>query len=126
MATQSQKRWLIVVTLAFGLAGSAAAIRWLSTGEIVIRKGATRVGARAPASTRPQPQGPVAGRIERSDLPFYPLCLSWLGLGLSMMALPVLAFFTSNEMFLRLSAYSCVAVLILGFLTVGTAILWGP
>src|SRR5688572_24892882 len=104
MNNQPDKLFLIGV-LAFGLAGSAAAARWLSTGEIVIGEATTRVGARAPG---PAPRGgPVTGRIERSDLLFYPLCLTWLGLGISMTALSVLAFFTSKVLFLRLSAYSC-------------------
>ena len=39
---------------------------------------------------------------------------------------PALAFFSSNETFCKLAAYSCLAVLLLGFTTVAAALWSGP
>jgi hypothetical protein len=122
------KRFLIVV-LVFGIAGTCASGRWLQTGSIEIRGGGTRVGVGGGGLPRPNPQhrGPVAGRIEaNNDWQFYPLCLAWIGLGVSMIVLGTLAWMTSNVSLLKLSAWSCAVVLLLGATTVGTALWLGP
>jgi hypothetical protein len=123
MSNQPDKRFLIVV-LVFGVVGTLAGVRWLSSGSIVIREGKTQVGvaagARPPAA---RGNSPVAGIIQREDLLYYPLCIAWIGLGTSMITLPALWLCCRNEVYARLSAYSCLAILLLGFATVAAA-LW--
>ena len=127
MTTQPDKRLLIIVVLVFGIVATAASTRWLSTGAIVIRKGTTRVGVgQSPPRPGPQPNAPAAGRIAADHALYYPLCITWIALGLSMVALPTLWFFTSNERWLKLSAYSCLAILLLAFTTVAVALWSGP
>jgi hypothetical protein len=43
-----------------------------------------------------------------------------------MVALALLSFFTSNERWLKLSAYSCLVILLLAFTTVAAALWSGP
>jgi hypothetical protein len=68
----------------------------------------------------------VAGTIAADRALFYPLCITWIALGLSMIALATLSFFTFNETWLKLSAYSCLAILLLAFTTVAAALWSGP
>jgi hypothetical protein len=87
MTGEADKRFLIVV-LVFGIVGTAAGVRWLSHGEIVVRRGQTRVGvgqSRPPPA--PRPAAPAAGRIGGDHALFYPICLAWVALGVSMVAL---------------------------------------
>ena len=126
MSSQPDKRFLIVV-LVFGIVGTAAGVRWLSHGEIVVRRGQTRVGVgqgRPPPAARPA--GPAAGRVGGDHLLYYPICVAWIALGASMVALAALSFFTGNVTCLKLSAYSCLAVLLLGFATLAAALWSGP
>jgi hypothetical protein len=119
------KGWLIVV-LVFGIVATAASFRWLATGSIEIEQTARAGSGAKPPPTAPQATGRPAGRITRDQLLFYPVCVTWIGLGLSMMTLSCIAFATSHEIFLRLSAYSCLAILLLAFATVGAALWSGP
>jgi hypothetical protein len=123
---QPDKRFLIFV-LVFGIVGTAAGVRWLSGGSITIREGATRVGVGGPPP-RPVPQGDarVAGSIESDDLLYYPLCVTWIALGGSMVILSGLAFFLSKTLYFKLAAFSCLAFLLLGFGTLAAALWSGP
>jgi hypothetical protein len=126
MTSQLDKRFLIVV-LVFGIAGACAGFHWLSSGNIAIRQGGARIGVGG-ALPRPAPQrsAPVAGSIGVNGVLYYPLCVTWIALGVSMVALSVLAFFSSNDLLLKLSAFSCLAFLLLAFATVAVAIWAGP
>lgn len=127
MPSQSEKRWLIVVVLVFGGLGAAAGFHWLSSGSIVIREGETRVGVggRLPPPV-PRPNARAAGTITADDALYYPLCVTWIALGITMLTLVALAVVTANELFLRLSAYCCVVYLLLAFGTVAAALWSGP
>jgi hypothetical protein len=125
MTGQQDRRFLIAV-LVFGIVGTAAGARWLHTGEIVIRKGTARAGRGGGAVPVQSSQGPVSGRIGADQLLFYPVCLTWITLGVSMIALSVICFFSSRVLFWKLSSFSCLGVLVLGFATVGAAYLSGP
>jgi hypothetical protein len=111
MATQSDKRILLIAALAFGFAATAASVRWLNIGEIVIRQNTSD-------KTQATTEGPVTGRITSSNPLFYPVCGAWGLFGLTMLVLTPLAYFRNNEFLLRLSAYVCAAILPLGFGTV--------
>jgi len=126
MTGEPDKRFLIVV-LVFGIVGTAAGVRWLSRGEIVIRRGEGRVsvGAGRPPPA-PRPAGRAAGRIGGDHVFYHPICVAWVALGVSMVALSALAFFTANITCLKLSAYSCLAVLLPGFATLAAALWSGP
>ena len=126
MTNQSDRLFLLVV-LVFGAAGTAAGIRWLSSGRIVIREGGARVGVGG-GLPRPVPQANarVAGVIGANDALYYPLCGAWIALGVSMVALAALSFFTSSVLYRKLAAYSCLVVLLLGFGTVAAALWSGP
>jgi hypothetical protein len=117
--------WFLIAVLVFGVLGICVGGRWIAEGSIVIRKGGTRVG-RAATPPRPAPKGAVAGTIESSDLLFYPICLAWISLGLTMLTMLSLAIFTRNLIFYRLAAYSLASVLVLGFSTVAAALWYGP
>jgi hypothetical protein len=95
------KRFLIGVFI-FGLGAAATGNRWLATGR------------------------PIAETIKKGDLLYYPLCDLWLMLGLAMIALAVLAFVSSREIFLRLAAYSCLAYILLGFGTLAASLSYAP
>jgi hypothetical protein len=127
MMSHADKRLFVLVVLVFGIGGAAAGIRWLAAGNIVIRQGASRMGAGG-AQPRPAPQrnAPVAGSIEADNVLYYPLCGMWVGLGVAMVALAVLSYFGSNEWYLRLSSYSCLAILLLAGATVAAALWSGP
>ena len=126
MASQHDKRFLMIAALIFGVLGSAAGINWLTSGSIVIRQRGIRIGVGG-GDARPVPQGnaPVAGTIGPGNVLYYPLCVAWIGLGASMIGLAALSFFTGRTFFLKLSAYSCLAFLLLGFGTVAAALLSG-
>jgi len=91
----------------------------------VIRGGETRVGVGRGLPPQ-QSDGPVAGTIGPKSALYYPLCVTWVGLGVSMVILSILSFLTSNELCLRLSAYSCLAFLLLAFGTLGASLWLGP
>jgi hypothetical protein len=126
MTGQPNKLFLIVVFV-FGLEGTAAGAHWLSSGSIAIRQGGARIGVGG-GGPRPVPQGNarVAGRIGANHALYYPLCVAWVGLGVSMVGLAALSFFAPRPLFLKLSAYSCLAVLLLAAGTVVTALASGP
>jgi hypothetical protein len=126
MTSQPDKRFLIVV-LIFGIVGACAGSYWLSSGSIVIRQGGSRsgVGGKLPPP-RPQSGARVAGNIGANDALYYPLCVLWVGLGVAMVALSALSFLSSNVLYLKLSAYSCLAILLLAGATVAAAIWSGP
>jgi hypothetical protein len=127
MTNKPGKGFLIAV-LVFGLAGTAAGVRWLAKGEIVIREGRSRtgVGGRGTPSATPQGGGRVAGHIRSDHALYYPLCVTWVGLGVSMITFAALSFFSSNGLYPRLAAYSLAAVLPLGFGTLAAALWAGP
>ena len=118
MSSQPDKRFLIVV-LVFGIVGTAASVRWLSDGEIVIRRGegASASGSRPPPA--PRPAGPAAGRIGATTPSSTRSASEWVALGVSMAALSALSFFTGSVTCLKCSAYSCLAVLLSGRLPDG-------
>ena len=126
-ASRSDKRWLIIVVFVFGILGASAGFHWLSTGNIVIRQGESYSGRRA-GVPRPAPRqdAPVAGSIGADNVLYYPLCVTWIGLGVSMVALSALSVFSSQVLYLKLSALSCLALLLLAFGTVAAAIWLGP
>jgi hypothetical protein len=101
---QSDKRFLIIAALVFGLVTTAVSVRWLNTGEIVIR--------------RDNERGPVVGRITSDHAMFYPVCAAWVLYGVSMLVLPPLAYFRRDEFLMKLTAYTLAAILPLGFATV--------
>ena len=111
-------RFLLFVFV-FGLAMTAGGVYWLKSGQIEIRAAKSRSRALLPQSE----PGVVAGRITSHNLLYYPLCTSWVGLGTAMIVLPLLAFFSRREIFARLAAYCCAALLLLTAVTVGAA-LW--
>ena len=121
MTDRPDKRFLIAA-LIFGIAATGAGVQWLSAGEIVIRGGRPRSRS---VSVQPSSQE-VAGRIQRGDLLYYPLCSAWITLGTSMITNSIMAFFTARVLYAKLSAYSLAAVLPLGFTTVAAAIWSGP
>ena len=89
----------------------AVSVRWLNTGEIVIRRNTS-------GGTQATTQGPVVGRITSDHALFYPVCAAWGLLGMAMFVLAPLGYFSQNELLLRLAAYTCVSLLPLGFGTV--------
>ncbi len=126
MTSQPDKRFLIVVVI-FGVLGASAGYHWLSAGAIVIREGGARIGVGGGLPPPvPQRGARVAGSIGNNDVLYYPLCATWIGLGVSMVALSVLSFFSSNVLFCKLSAYSCLAFVLLAFGTVAACIWYGP
>jgi hypothetical protein len=110
-------RFLPIVFI-FGLAVTAGGVHWLTSGQIEIRSGGSRSRAVSPQSE----PGAVAGRITPQNWLYYPLCTSWVGLGTAMIVLPLLAFFR-GQLYARLAAYCCAALLLLTAVTVGAA-LW--
>ena len=68
----------------------------------------------------------MAGTIGPGHALYYPLCVTWVGLGASMAGLAALSFFTGRTPFLKLTAYSCLAFFLVGFGTVGVALLSDP
>jgi hypothetical protein len=118
MEKQSDKRMLLIAALVFGLVATAVSVRWLNTGEIVIRRG-TRQEVQATTV------GPVVGRIKSDHAMFYPVCAAWGLLGVSMLVLTPVAYFRNDEFLMKLSAYTCAAILPLGFATVAVAWLAG-
>jgi hypothetical protein len=126
ITTQPDKRFLIVVFV-FGIVAACVGIHWLRAGAIVIRGGESRtgVGETLPPPA-PQRGAPVAGSIGHNSVLYYPLCVAWVGLGVSMVALSVLSFLSSNDLLLRLYAFSCLAILLLVEGTVAAAIWSGP
>jgi hypothetical protein len=127
MTSRSDMRIFLIAVFVFGFLGAGAGYHWLSSGSIVIREGSTRVGVggRLPPPT-PVTNAPAAGVIHGDSVLFYPLCFAWIGLGVAMVALAALTFFTASDFFGRLAAYSCVAFLALGFGTVAAALWSGP
>ena len=132
-ASRSDKRWVIIAVLVFGVLGVCAGFHWLSSGEIVIRQGESYSGPASHSGRRaavPQPasrsDAPVAGSIAANNLLFYPLCALWIGLGASMVALSALCALSSKALYFILSAFSCLAFLLLAFGTVAAAIWFGP
>ena len=123
--TKPDHRFLFVILL-FGILGTGAGIHWLSSGSIVIRGGNTRVGRAAAAPQQTHAEGPAAGKIESSDLAYYPLCAAWISLGITMLVLSTVAIFSTNLIFTRLSAWTAPAILALAFTTVGVALWYGP
>lgn len=122
MLSRQDHRIFLIVTLVFGLVASAASIRWVNLGSIEISKAEhARGGAPSPA----QGKMPVVGRVESTDLLFYPLCGAWLMVATSMIIFPVCAFFSSQEIFTRLTSYCAAALLLLGFVTVAAAYWYG-
>jgi hypothetical protein len=111
-------RFLPIVFI-FGLAVTAGGVYWLKSGQIEIRSGESRSRAAMPQSE----PGAVAGRITPQSLLYYPLCTFWVGLGTAMIVLPLLAFFRGQQLYARLAAYCCAALLLLTAVTVGAA-LW--
>jgi hypothetical protein len=75
---------------------------------------------------RPRANAPVAGVIAADRTLFYPLCVAWVGVGVSMVALAVAAFFTRQPLAFKLSGLSCLAFLLLAFGTVAVALWSGP
>jgi hypothetical protein len=125
-ASRSNKLWLIIAVFAFGIMGASAGLHWLSTGDIVIRQGESYSGRRAGVPRpAPRPDAPVAGSIGTGNVLFYPLCATWIGLGVSMVALSALCVFSSKVLYFKLAALSCLAVLLLAFGTVAAAIWLG-
>jgi len=124
----SAGRLALIVALIFGILGTGAGVNWLSSGSIVIRGGQARSGPARSLRTPPpsQSDAPVAGAIRSTHLLFYPLCLAWIGLGVSMVGLSTFAFFSSTTLYHRLSAFSCLAFLLLAFGTVAVALWSGP
>jgi hypothetical protein len=108
---QSDKRWLMIAAVVFGIVSMAVSAHWVQTGEIVIRQGSKQ-------RVRTAAEGPVVGRIKSDQLLFYPVCAAWALLGMAMLVLSLLGYFGHNEIFMRLSAFSLAAVLPLGFGTV--------
>jgi hypothetical protein len=117
------RRLALIAALIFGVLAAGAGGTWLSSGSIVIRGGEVHSGSARNLHPAASPtDAPVAGVIRNNNLLFYPLCLSWLGLGVTMVALALLSLFTSSLVYPRLSAWSCLALLLLAFGTVGAAI----
>jgi hypothetical protein len=97
---------LLIGLLVFGTAYAYAGYDWLSAGNIVIY----------------EDSGPVAGTIAANNDLYYPLCGMWIALGVSMVALSVLSFFSSNVLYHKLTSFSYLAILLLAFGTVAAAI----
>ncbi len=126
-ASPSARLWLVIAVFVFGIAGASAGLHWLSTGNIVIRQGESYSGRRAGVPRpAPRPDAPEAGSIGAGNILYYPLCFTWMGLGATMVALSALSVFSSNFLYPRLSALSCLAFLLLAFGTVAAAIWLGP
>lgn len=126
MVKPSDKRFLLIAVLIFGVLGAVAGLRWLTSGSIVIREERTPISIGGEHS-RPVPHdnARVAGKISADHALYYPLCVAWIGLGASMVGLAALAFLTGRILLLKLSSYSCLAFLLLGFGTVAVALLSG-
>jgi hypothetical protein len=113
MTSHLDKRLLIGV-LVFGIAGAATGFQCLSAGNIVIYE------------SHSDGHGPVAGVVGANNVLYHPLCGMWIGLGVSMVALSILSFFSSNVLYLKLSSFSLLAFMLLAFGTVVAAIASGP
>src|SRR5262249_10042376 len=68
----------------------------------------------------------VAGSIGGNDVVYHPLCVAWIALGVSMVALAVFSFFSSNVMHHNLAALSCLAFWLLAVGTLAAALWSGP
>src|SRR4051794_19665017 len=115
------KRFLVAAML-LGIVATAVGIHWLAAGEIVIRDGPSHSRS-VPVQSAPQP---VAGRIQKADLLYYPVCVTWIAVGISAITFSLLAFFTPRVLYAKLAAYSFAALLPLAFATVAAAIWLGP
>ena len=113
MTSQPDKRLLIGV-LFFGIAAVWTGSDGLSAGNFVIYE------------SQSSGSGPVAGVIGADNVLYYPLCVTWLVLGVSMIALSALSFFSSNASYLKLSSFSLLAFMLLAGGTVAAAIWFGP
>lgn len=123
MLSRQDHRLFLIGTLVFGIVANAAAIRWVRLGSIEIRQGESTGRGEAPSPD--QAKTPVVGRIESTDLLFYPLCAAWLMLATSMIVFPICTFFSLREIYTRLTSYCAAALLLLGFATVAAAYWYG-
>jgi len=114
------KRFLVAAML-FGIVATAVGIHWLSAGEILIRNGPSHARS-IPVQSATEP---VAGRIQKADLLYYPVCVTWTAVGTSAITFSLLAFFTARVFYAKLAAYSFAALLPLAFATVAAAIWLG-
>ena len=86
-----------------------ASAQWLNGGSITIRSGEAQ-GARPDS-------GQVVGQITAEQALFYPLCIAWGLLGVTMIALAGLAFVRKSPLLGKFSAYACAGLLLLVFTT---------
>jgi hypothetical protein len=107
----------LLAVLAFGIGATWASTQWLSNGAITIRSGTKGI---------PQGRGAIVGQIVAEQGLFYPLCIAWGALGVTMIALSGLAFVWRRPLLLRLSAYALASILPLGFATFLAAWLLKP
>lgn len=105
---QSEKRVLVLAAILFGLVATAVSVRWLKNGEIVIRRQTSH-------NYQTTSLGPVVGKISSHDALFYPVCAAWGLLGVSLIVLSPLAYFRNDEFLMKILAYTCAAILPLGF-----------
>jgi hypothetical protein len=99
----------LFVVLVFGLGATWASAQWLNGGSITIRSGEAQ-GARPDS-------GQVVGQITAEQALFYPLCIAWGLLGVTMIALAGLAFVRKSPLLGKFSAYACAGLLLLVFTT---------
>lgn len=118
---QVDRRFLWVV-LAFGMAAIWGGSYWLQQGEIAIRS--TDAAQRSAPVARHASAPDAAARIAGDHPLFYPLCIAWLGLGGTMLALATAALIRGKIWLDVLSAWSLAAVLPLGFLTLAVVYLF--
>jgi hypothetical protein len=68
-------------------------------------------------------RGEVTGRIASDHVLFYPFCVAWIGLGVTMLTLSIAAVIRRQVWLDVLAFWSLAAALPLGFLTILTSML---
>ena len=116
----TDKQWFLLAVLVFGLCAICASGSWLNEGKITIR------GKPGRGATAPLASGRAVGEIRAEHPLYYPVIATWLLLGVALLGLAPCAWLTQDERLMKASAYTLAAILPLGFLTVGLAMLVGP
>jgi hypothetical protein len=110
---------LTLVAFLLGVIAIGVCASWLHDEKISIRHRSVR----NPPSL--SGEGLMVWEITEDHAVFYPLTIAWGMLGLAMVVLSAMTFLKREALLAKLSAYSCMAVLLLALATVGIAMMVG-